>query len=409
MDINLLPWRTARRLSQKKQLVTYISAIIVICFLVVVYLQHHAHQRIEHEKLQNQQLQQRVHQLQVLNREQRSHKEQALTHDYQHRKIHQQEMPLETALIQINYAKASDLVLLLKDKSNPFLSARGMLAADPRTNMIWVQDVSEQVNKIKDLLKQLDTPNRQVLIEARIVNMSKECADDVGVRFGLLRAVEPSQIDQPPQSPHIGGQVGQRLNIDLGALPLDSSPASIGIAIATLEKHILLDLELSALESEGKAKIIASPRLMTTNQEPATIQSGEDIPYQEYMASGATAVSFKKAVLSLKVIPQITSDGKLMMALSINQDSDSGRRVQGVPIILTKSIETNVLVNNGQTIVLGGIYKQDKNNSVASVPFLGTLPVIGYLFRRTQVRMRKEELLIFITPRIISNSKDLTN
>ena len=171
---------------------------------------------------------------------------------------------------------------------------------------------------------------------------------------------------------------------------------------------MLLDLELSALESEGRAEIVASPRLMTTNQQAATIESGEDIPYQESTSSGATAVAFKKAALSLKVTPQITPDGKLLMDLLINQDSDSGRRVQGVPIIITKSIETNVLVNNGQTIVLGGIYRQDKNNSVTRVPFLGDLPVVGNLFRRSQARLSNEELLIFITPRIITNNLSIS-
>ena len=169
-----------------------------------------------------------------------------------------------------------------------------------------------------------------------------------------------------------------------------------------------MDLELSALESEGRAEIIASPRLMTTNQQSAVIESGQDIPYQQATSSGATAVAFKKAVLSLKVTPQITPDGKLLMDLFITQDADSGQRVQGVPIILTKSIQTNVLVNNGQTIVLGGIYKADKNNRITRVPFLGSLPVVGYLFSRTQTTADNEELLIFITPRIITNNLSIT-
>jgi type IV pilus assembly protein PilQ len=167
-------------------------------------------------------------------------------------------------------------------------------------------------------------------------------------------------------------------------------------------------LELSALESEDRAEIVASPRLMTTNQVPAVIKSGEDIPYQESTSSGATAVAFKQAVLSLKVTPQITPDGKLLLDLQINQDSDSGRRVQNVPIILTKSIETSVLVNNGQTIVLGGIYQQSKSNQMKRIPFLGTIPVLGNLFRSVDVKSSNDELLIFITPRIIANSLSIT-
>ena len=321
--------------------------------------------------------------------------------------------PVRSELLQINYAKAADVATMLKDKTNSLLSERGTLSVDTRTNTIWLQDTAEQIEDVRELVKQLDIPVKQVVIEARIVNVTKDCAEDIGVRFGVSKpthlsgtlegANELAKGTAPADVP-----IPDRLNVDLGALPIDASPASIGIALAKLGNGVLLDLELSALESEGRAEIIASPRLMTTNQQAAVIESGEDIPYQEATSSGATAVAFKKAVLSLKVTPQITPDGKLLMDLQINQDSDSGRRVQGVPIILTKSIETNVLVNNGQTIVLGGIYKQDKNNSVTRVPFLGRIPVVGVLFRRTQVRTKNEELLIFITPRIITNNLSIT-
>jgi type IV pilus assembly protein PilQ len=316
---------------------------------------------------------------------------------------------IRSEIIQINYAKAADIASILKDKDNSILTERGKVSVDARTNNILLQDRDNQIEEIKSLIRKLDIPVKQVLIEARIVNVRKGCAEDIGIRFGVIKAN------------HLGGTleglngysgteivedvpITDRLNVDLGALPIDASPASVGIALAKLGNGVLLDLELSALESEGRAEIIASPRLMTTNQQTAVIESGEDIPYQEASSSGATAVSFKKAVLSLKVTPQITPDGKLLMDLLINQDADSGRRVQGVPIILTKSIETNVLVNNGQTIVLGGIYKQDKNSSVTRVPLLGHLPLVGHLFSRRQVRESNEELLIFITPRIFVNN-----
>ena len=307
--------------------------------------------------------------------------------------------PMQFALMQVNYAKATDIAAMLTDKTNSLLSARGILSVDPRTNMIWVQDTAIQVKKIKSLIKRLDILNKQVIIEARIVNMTKNCENDLGVRFGSTMEGTSGVVVGTPALRH--------LNIDLGALPLEGSPAALGIALAKLNDHVLLDLELSALESEGRAQIIARPRLMTTNQHSAVIEAGEDIPYQESNLNGATSVAFKKAVLSLKVTPQITPDGKLLMDLLINQDSDSGRRVQGVPIIFTKALETNVLVNNGQTIVLGGIYKQDKNNTVVRVPFLGRLPIVGYLFSRKQIRTRNEELLIFITPRIISNNGEI--
>lgn len=403
MDINLLPWRAASRHRQMKRLSFYFGACLVLVGVCIVYLEWHAKQRLAEQSLRNQQLEYDIKQLKQSYRN-RLHRQQSMRRHLKRDDavITQGDVPLQSALIQINYAKALDLVQLLNDKTNVLLSDRGLLTADPRTNTIWLHDTLDHMQTIKTFLKQMDVPDRQVLIEARLVNMTKECAEDIGVRFGLVRAAQPlDHVPDPTDQSSPNRQIADHLNVDLGALPLEAAPASIGIALATLGKHVLLDLELSALESEGRAEIISSPRLITTNQDAAVIESGEDIPYQEYTASGATSVSFKKAVLSLKVVPQITSDGQLMMALSINQDSDSGRRVQGVPIILTKSIETNVLVNDGQTIVLGGIYKQDKNNTIARVPFLGKLPIVGHLFRRKQVRVRHEELIIFITPRVI--------
>lgn len=318
-------------------------------------------------------------------------------------------IPLQADVLQINYANAIDIGNMLRDKSSLLLSDRGTLSMDARTNTIWVQDTAAQIKEIKKYIRQLDIPVKQVVIEARIVNMTKDCSEDIGVRWGISKSSYLSGTLEGANGVSNGIPAGDvpisdRLNVDLSALPFDANPASVGIALAKLGNNVLLDLELSALESEGRAEIVASPRLMTTNQMPAVIESGEDIPYQESSLSGATTVAFKKAVLSLKVTPQITPDRQLLMNLLINQNSDSGRRVQGVPIVLTKSIETSVLVNNGQTIVLGGIYKHDKNNTIMRVPFLGTLPIVGHLFSRKQVRKRNEELLIFITPRIITNS-----
>ena len=314
--------------------------------------------------------------------------------------------PLQSELLQIHNASALDVAKMLKDATQSMLSSRGSLSVDSRTNSIWVKDTLTHMREIKRMVKQWDVPVKQVMIEARIVNMSKECSQDLGVRWGVSNARYLSGTLEGANQQANGvlltdTPLSDRLNVDLGALPFDASPATIGIALATLGNHVLLDLELSALEREGRAEIVASPRLMTTNQKPAIIESGEDIPYQQATLSGATAVSFKKAVLSLSVTPQITSEGKLLMELLINQDSDSGRRVQGVPIVLTKSIETSVLVDNGQTIVLGGINKHEKNNAITRVPFLGSLPLVGHLFQRKEIKKRKEELLIFITPKIM--------
>jgi type IV pilus assembly protein PilQ len=318
----------------------------------------------------------------------------------------QKRTPLFSQLLQIKYANAVDLAKMITDKTNSLLSERGVLRVDSRTNTLWLQDAHDKIQEIQALIQQVDIPVKQVLIEARIVNMTKDCATDLGVRWGISNSTHLSgtlegAIKQAAGMTPGNVPISERLNLDLGATPFDATPASVGIALAKLGDNVLLDLELSALESEGRAEIVASPRLMTVNQRPAVIESGEDIPYQESTLGGATAVAFKKAVLSLKVVPHITPDGTLLMDLVIHQDSDSGQRVQGVPVLLTKSIETNVLVKNGQTLVLGGIYKKDRHHAVVRVPFLGRLPGVGFLFRRKQVRKRNEELLIFITPKII--------
>jgi type IV pilus assembly protein PilQ len=295
----------------------------------------------------------------------------------------------KTALLSINYAKAQDLAKLLKEKNT-----KGNVGVDERTNTIWIQDTEAQLKEIRKLINQLDVPAKQVLIEARIVNMTRSAIQDLGIRFGAREntSVGETSVSEP---------LTNRLQFDL--LGPSINPASLGFALAKLGDGILLDLELSALESENKAEIIASPKLMTINQQTATIESGEEIPYQEATNGGATAVTFKKAVLSLKVTPQITPDNRLLMALHINQDSPSVRAVNGVPAILTKEIQTNVLVSNGQTVVLGGIYKEDIIKTERRVPFLGDLPVFGNLFKNIRRENRNEELLIFITPRIITN------
>nr|WP_298622879.1 type IV pilus secretin PilQ [uncultured Legionella sp.] len=324
--------------------------------------------------------------------------------------------PIRSDLIQINYAKAADIAILIKDKQNSLLSPRGKISVDARTNTLWIQDTGLKIEEVRDLIKQLDVAVKQVQIEARIVEVNKDFSQDLGIKWGVSKPTHlsgtlaganqlqlPAGLANPAAVP-----IAQRLNLDLAAAPEAAVPASVGIALAKLGDGILLDLELSALESQGQAELISSPSIITTNQQAAVIESGKEIPYQEATSSGATAVAFKKAVLSLKVIPQITPDGKILMDLQINQDADSGERVLGVPIILTKQIQTNVLVNNGQTIVLGGIYKQDKNRAISRIPFLGELPVVGILFSNKQVRIRNEELLIFITPRIITNSLSIT-
>ncbi|KTD24799.1 type IV pilus assembly protein PilQ [Legionella lansingensis] len=318
--------------------------------------------------------------------------------------------PLQSELFQINYAKASEIANILQAKNETLLSTRGKMAIDARTNTLWIQESTRRLAVIRKLIEYFDVPVKQVLIEARIVNVTKDFAQDLGLHFGLSRGRlsdarkdNITQLTEKTASPS-ATPLADRLNFDIGNIPIGTSTASLGIALAKLGDGILLDLELSALESEGRGEVISSPRLIATNQQPAVIESGEEIPYQEATSSGATAVSFKKAVLSLKVTPQITPDGKILMDLKINQDIPTPKVFNGVPTILTKEIQTNVLACNGQTIVLGGIYKQDKNNEINRVPFLGELPMVGGLFRNQSTSIRNEELLIFITPRIISNN-----
>lgn len=323
--------------------------------------------------------------------------------------------PIRSELLQINYAKAADIAILIKDKQNSLLSEKGKISVDTRTNTIWIQDGGTKIEEIRDLIKQLDVPVKQVLIEARIVEVSKDFAQDLGIRWGVSKPNSLSgtlaganQMQQGVAPANVNPYT-KRLNLDLVAIPASGvTPASVGIALAKLGDNILLDLELSALESEAKAELISSPRLITTNQQPAVIDSGQEIPYQEATSSGATAVAFKKAVLSLRVTPQITPDNKILMDLKINQDTASTQLFNGVPAILTKEIQTNVLVSNGQTIVLGGIYQQDKSKTITRIPFFGQLPVVGNLFKNTQISLTNDELLIFITPKIITNSLAIT-
>ncbi|TAL59098.1 MAG: type IV pilus secretin PilQ [Legionella sp.] len=326
--------------------------------------------------------------------------------------------PIRSDLLQINYAKATDIAVLIKDKQNSLLSDKGKISVDARTNTIWIQDTGTKIEEVRELIKQLDVPVKQVMIEARIVEVTKDFSQDIGIKWGISKPPHLSGTLQGANDLQTGSgllnpanvlPIARRLNLDLAAVPSSLlSPASVGVALAKLGDGILLDLELSALESEGRAELISSPRLLTINQQAAIIESGEEIPYQESTSSGATAVAFKKAVLSLKVTPQITPDNKILMDLQINQDTPSTELFNGVPAIFTKEIQTNVLVNNGQTIVLGGIYKQDKNKAINRIPFFGELPVVGVLFRNTKIALKNEELLIFITPRIITNTLSIT-
>jgi type IV pilus assembly protein PilQ len=322
--------------------------------------------------------------------------------------------PLQTEYMRLNYAKASDVSSLIKDQNNSLLSTRGNVTVDQRTNTLIVQDTDGSLVNIHKLVNQIDIPVQQVLIEARIVNVDTRFEQDIGVQFGVTKPEHVTGTLTGANQMVINYQTGvvnpvsavplnQRLNVDLAANPTSGIQApSIGVALANLGNGYLLDLELSALETEGGGELISSPRLVTANQHEAVIEQGTEIPYQEATSSGATSVQFKKAVLSLKVTPQITPDNKIIMQLKVTQDKvNPTLSVADVPAIDTREVETNVLVNNGETIVLGGIYEEEKRHTVNRVPFLGSIPLFGALFRNTQKINDKTELLIFITPKII--------
>ena len=326
--------------------------------------------------------------------------------------------PLRTEFMQINYADASDLVSLISAEENNLLSERGNVSIDDRTNTLIVQDVSSSLESIRALITELDIPIRQVLIESRIVNADESFAKDIGVRFGYSKSTGLSR--DSTQNPGVvigGGQPGnvefasgtafttddnENLIVDLPAGAADAS--ALALAIGKVGSF-LLQLELSALIAEGRGEDIASPRVITANQNEAVIESGVQIPYQEASSSGATSVSFQDAVLSLRVTPQITPDDRIIMDLQVNQDTVSTSTVVlGVPAINTRSVTTQVLVENGETVVLGGVYTSTDSKVVDRTPFFGDLPYVGFLFKRTDINKSKSELLIFITPKILKDS-----
>jgi len=313
-------------------------------------------------------------------------------------------IPLKTRLIHLNYAKAQEMAHLLRNKDQGLLSQRGAISVDQRTNSLVIKEIPATLSKLTTLIHQLDIPVKQVMIAAKIINIDSDYEKELGIRFGIS---SPSHLSGTLAAANaLAGHKGaasidptQRLNVDLPAIAKDAGRMSL--ALFKLAPGVLLDLELSALESEGHAEIISSPQLITANQQPAVIQAGQEIPYQEKTYSGATSVTFKKAVLSLKVVPQIIPDGRVVLHLKVNQDKRSSKEVQGVPAIDTRYIQTQILVKNGQTVVLGGIFEETHTNMVDRVPFFARIPLIGALFRHVKQVSSRRELLIFITPKVM--------
>jgi type IV pilus assembly protein PilQ len=339
----------------------------------------------------------------------------------------QQLEPLRSEYLQINYAKAADLAGLIKSQSNSLLSKRGNVAVDDRTNTLLLQDTPENLDQINRLVARLDVPVRQVEIEARVVLVNDDFQRQLGARLGLTDVQSNGQRglvtttgtaagsdtivssalanDQAtggpfPVSIPSGSTAANRYNVNL---PVGTPDGTIAVGI--LSASHLIDLELSAAEAETEAKDISSPRVITANQKQATIMQGVEIPYQQSASSGATSIQFKNAVLQLQVTPQITPDNRIILDLDVRDDEVGQVVVQSggvdVPAIDTREVTTQVLVNDGQTVVLGGILTTNSSNVVNKVPFLGDIPVLGHLFKNTDRTNKKDELLIFVTPKIV--------
>ncbi|WP_106478909.1 type IV pilus secretin PilQ [Phytohalomonas tamaricis] len=311
----------------------------------------------------------------------------------------EQTAQLTTDYIQVRYAKAADMATLLRgDAGLGLLSERGRVMVDARTNTLLIQDTREQIEQVRRTLDHLDVPIRQVQIEARIVIARQSVTNTMGIRWGASKASVPgSGINLSGASTGVSSTGG--LVVDLGS---DTSPTTT-FSFGYLSGDVLLDLELNALESEGKSQTISQPKVITANQQKAVIKQGQEIPYQESTSSGATNVEFKEAVLSLQVTPQITPDNRIIMDLIVNNDDVSSTDYDGAPAIDTNEIQTQVLVNNGETVVLGGILSTEQLRNLYKTPFLGDLPMLGQLFRYTEESNEKVELLVFITPKIIED------
>ncbi|MGB7289847.1 MAG: type IV pilus secretin PilQ [Candidatus Macondimonas sp.] len=353
----------------------------------------------------------------------------------------EQAAPMRSEFIQINYAKAKDLAALLKSEGRNLLSPQGQVSVDERTNTLLVMETGSRLAEIRALVAKLDVAVTQVLIEARIVVASDDFSRDLGARFGFtgidsfdkqrglnvmsgtlggtdtsVAGSLDSRIENgtvfPTEIPTGEGGFPQRLNVNLPALPAGGLPASIALAI--LGEDFLVDLELSALQAEGKGEILSNPRVLTANQKTASIRQGVEIPYQQSAggSSGGTSIAFKEAVLSLEVTPQITPDNRVIMDLKVTRDNVGQLVPTGsggfVPSIDKRELNTQVLVSNGETIVLGGVYEQESSDTVNKVPLLGDIPLLGALFRQNSKSSTKRELLIFITPKIVQEGLALT-
>ena len=339
--------------------------------------------------------------------------------------------PLRAEYIQISYAKATDLQTMItsgvnssnsenQGGSNTLLSSRGSVSVDARTNTLIIQDTPKKIEEIRDLIAKLDVPVKQVMIEARIVVASTNFAKELGVKWGVahdnigrnkrimaggsrttLTEIRESTVNTTTGQLEYKVTSPQVLPVDLGIDKVGASSIAVGIVNAD---NVILDLELSALQSDGHGEIVATPKVLTADKQKALIASGKQIPYNEASSSGASAIKFINAELRLEVTPSITPDGRINMELFINKDSPGEALGNGALTINTNRISTTVLVDDGQTVVLGGIFSNESLKGMVKTPLLGDIPYLGRLFRQDITRNDKQELLIFVTPRLLTDS-----
>ncbi|HEV7802323.1 MAG TPA: type IV pilus secretin PilQ family protein [Burkholderiales bacterium] len=328
--------------------------------------------------------------------------------------------PTRTETFQLNYQRAIDFAKLLTDDKQRLLSRRGSAVIDARTNTIFVQDTPGRLEEVGKLVRKIDIPVRQVMIESRIVEAIDTFSRNLGIRLGVSGVGSQSLSGTGTRYmtggslQSVGAQSGQStdttsfvpdsLNVNLPAASIGGAQAGVfSLVLFNNAATRFLNLELSALQADGRGKVISSPRVITADQVEALIEQGTEIPYQQATSSGATAVQFKKATLSLKVKPQITPDDNVIMSLNVHKDSVGVQTISG-PSIDTKQVTTEVLVENGGTVVIGGIYTQDERTTITKVPGLGDLPYVGFLFTNSSKSDNRNELLVFVTPRILKDT-----
>ncbi|MFW2102198.1 type IV pilus secretin PilQ [Acinetobacter guillouiae] len=345
--------------------------------------------------------------------------------------------PIQTEYIQLSYAKVAEVLKLLEDSRNPkgaqangtnntdslalesLLSSRGSAVADTRTNTLIINDTANNIDKVRKMIDLLDVSVKQVMVEARIVRATTDFTKEMGVKWGILSQGITKNNDLlvggsdttlwDLKTPSDDGKYTitrpDNLNVDLGVTTAGASKIAFGLISLS---DFMLDLELSALQSDGYGEVISTPKVMTADKQKAKVASGQQIPYQTTSTAGGTATattSFKDALLSLDVTPSITPEGKVQMQLNITSDSRGGVAPNGEVILNKNEINTNVLVDNGETVVLGGIFEQENTTNQVKVPFLGDIPYLGRLFRKDAKTENKRELLIFVTPRIVNDSR----